>query len=321
MLPLLLLLAAMLLDWLVGDPRWLWRFLPHPVVLVGWLIKLGDRSFNRLRFADSTRARLGLATVLLAVLVAALAGGAVRRLADDTPQGWIAELLLVAVLLAQRDLFDHVRRVKRALETGGAEAGRIAVAEIVGRDTSRLDPFAVARAAVESLAENFSDGVVAPCFWYLLLGPAGMFAYKAINTADSMIAHKTPHYLQFGRAAARLDDWANWIPARLAALLLVLAALVMPGARPGAALVTAWREARHHRSPNAGWPEAAMAGALDLALSGPRSYDGEIVQEPWIGEGRARALPGDIGKALTLFAIACLWLALPVLAAVGWLVR
>src|SRR5262249_32885572 len=156
--------------------------------------------------------------------------------------GWIAELLLVAVLLAQRDLFDHVRRVKRALETGGVTAGRDAVAAIVGRDTARLDQFAVARAAIESLAQNFSDRVVASVFWYLPLGPAGMFAYKAINTADSMIAHKTPHYLHFGRAAAKIDDWANWIPARLAALLLVLAALAAPGAQPLAALQTIRRD-------------------------------------------------------------------------------
>ena len=321
MLPLLLLLGAMLLDWLIGDPRWLWRFLPHPVVMLGWLIRLCDKSFNRLRFSDSARRRSGALTVITVVGVAAVAGGAVRHVADSYRQGWIAELLLVAVLLAQRDLFDHVRRVKRALETGGVAAGRASVAAIVGRDTTRLDQFAVARAAIESLAENFSDGVVAPVFWYLLLGPAGMFAYKAVNTADSMIAHKTPHYLQFGRFAARLDDWANWIPARLSALLLVLAALVMPGAEPRAALRTALGEARHHRSPNAGWPEAAMAGALDLALSGPRAYDGELLPEPWIGEGRARALPRDIGRALMLFALACLWLALPIVAALGWLVR
>jgi adenosylcobinamide-phosphate synthase len=321
MLPLLLLLGAMLLDWLIGDPRWLWRFLPHPVVMLGWLIRLCDRSFNRLRFADRTRRRLGALTVLLVVGLAALAGGAVRELADSYPQGWIAELLLVAVLLAQRDLFDHVRRVRNDLVSGGVIAGREAVAAIVGRDTTRLDQFAVARAAIESLAENFSDGVVAPAFWYLLLGPAGIFAYKAVNTADSMIGHKSAHYLQFGRAAAKLDDWANWIPARLAALLILLAALVTPGAAPLAALRTAWRDARHHRSPNAGWPEAAMAGALDLALSGPRAYDGAILPEPWIGDGRARVLPRDIGRALALFAIACVWMALLLLAALGWLVR
>jgi adenosylcobinamide-phosphate synthase len=321
LLPLVMLLGAMLLDWLIGDPRWLWRFLPHPVVVLGWLIRLCDRSFNRLRHADRTRRRLGAITVLLVVGVAALAGLGVREIADRTAQGWIAELLLVAVLLAQRDLFDHVRRVRRALEQGGVTAGRDAVSAIVGRDSTRLDQFAVARAAIESLAENFSDGVVAPAFWYLLLGPAGIFAYKALNTADSMIAHKTPHYLQFGRAAARLDDWANWIPARLSALFLVLAALAAPGAQPLAAWRTAWREARHHRSPNAGWPEAAMAGALDLALSGPRAYDGQILQEPWIGEGRARALPRDIGHALTLFILACLWMALMLVAVIGWLVR
>jgi adenosylcobinamide-phosphate synthase len=321
LLPLLLLLAALLLDWLIGDPRWLWRFLPHPVAIVGWLIRIFDRCFNRLRYSNAARARFGFLTVLVTVALAAGGGAAIRHLTESRPLGWIAELALVAVLLAQRDLFDHVRRVRKALDTGGVEAGREAVQAIVGRDTDRLDRFAVARAAIESLAENFSDGVVAPVFWYLLLGPAGIAGYKAINTLDSMIGHKTPHYLYFGRAAAKLDDWANWIPARLSALLIALAALATPGAHPIAASRTAFAEARHHRSPNAGWPEAAMAGALDLALSGPRAYDGSFIQEPWIGAGRARVLPGDISKALMVFALACGLIALGLVAAIGWLIH
>jgi adenosylcobinamide-phosphate synthase len=305
LLPLLLLLGALLLDWLIGDPQYLWRVLPHPVAIAGWLITRFDRALNRLRYGDSTRLWFGALTVLVVVGLAAGGGEAIRHLTYSYPLGWIAELILVAVLLAQRDLFDHVRRVRKALDDGGVEAGRIAVQAIVGRDTAKLDVYAVARAAVESLAENFSDGVVAPVFWYLLLGPAGIAGYKAINTLDSMIGHKTPHYLMFGRVAAKFDDAVNWIPARLSALLIAVAATATPGARPLGAVRTAFRDARHHRSPNAGWPEAAMAGALGVRLAGPRVYHGVEVNDHWMGDGRSDLAAGDVRAALDLYRIAC----------------
>ena len=170
----------------------------------------------------------------------------------------------------------------------------------------RLDAYGVARAAIESLAENFGDGVVAPVFWYLLLGLPGLFAYKMVNTLDSMIGHKTPHYLRFGSAAARFDDLVNLLPARISGLLIAAAALFAEKGRPGRALAIMLRDARKHRSPNAGWPEAAMAGALGLALAGPRHYPEGAVVDPWVGDGTARAATSDIARALGLYKFACL---------------
>ncbi|HJU16520.1 MAG TPA: adenosylcobinamide-phosphate synthase CbiB, partial [Stellaceae bacterium] len=212
--------------------------------------------------------------------------------------------------------------VARALGRGGLAAGRQAVRHIVGRDPQRLDRHGVARAAIESLAENFSDGVVAPVFWYLLLGLPGLFAYKAANTLDSMIGHKGPRYRAFGWAAARFDDLMNFVPARISGLLLAAAALFAKNVRPDRAIVVMLRDARKHRSLNAGWPEGAMAGALGLALAGPRHYVDGVVADPWIGEGRARAAVPDILRALALYRLACLfegglligaWLALHVI--------
>ena len=193
----------------------------------------------------------------------------------------------------------------KALADGGLEPGRAAVARIVGRDPQSLDAHGVARAAIESLAENFADGVVAPIFWYVLLGLPGLLVYKTVNTLDSMIGYRNDRYRAFGWASARLDDVLNLIPARLAGLILVLAAPFVPKGRPVAAMVTMVTESGHHRSPNSGWPEAAAAGALGLALGGPRKYPGLVVDEKWIGSGRARAEIADIHRALHLFTVAC----------------
>jgi len=308
--PALLLVVALALDWLTAGFGWLWRALPHPVAWIGALIGGLERRLNRPfnddgRSVGALRAR-GALTALIVVGAAALAGWAIAYGGGLLPYGWLIELFAVTVLLAQRSLFSHVRRVGRALRLNGLEGGRAAVAHIVGRDVTALDEYAVARAAIESGAENFSDAVVAPVFWYLLLGLPGMLAYKAVNTLDSMIGYRTPRYEQFGKAAARLDDVMNFLPARLSALILTLAALVTPTANAWRALVTVLRDAKKHRSPNAGWPEAAMAGALDLALAGPRPYHGQMQPSPWIGTGRARATPHDITRALYLYVIACL---------------
>jgi len=219
--------------------------------------------------------------------------------------GWIIAAVVVALLLAQRSLFAHVGRVAEALKTGGLESARGAVAHIVGRDPETLDRHGVARAAIESLAENFSYGVVAPAFWFALLGLPGLFLYRCANTLDSMIGHRSPKYLHFGWAAARLDDLLNLVPARLAGCLIALAALMTRGARVGAAFHTMLADAGKHRSPNAGWPEAAMAGALGLALAGPRRYGGTLVQDAWLGAGRARAEAADIVAALRIYLAAC----------------
>ncbi len=296
----LLLLMALALDALVGDPRWL----PHPVRLMGWLTGLLDRLLNRDGLAEPFRLVHGAAAVPMVVGAAAAAAWYVERAAATVSWGWLAELALVAVFVAQRSMADHMTRVARALRQG-VLPGREAVRHIVGRDVSALDERGVARAAIESCAENYSDGVVAPLFWYLLLGLPGLAAYKAVNTMDSMIGHRTPRYRAFGMVAARLDDAANWVPARLAGLLIAAAACVLPGASPRGALRIMMRDARKHRSPNAGWPEAAMAGALGLALLGPRHYEGESSEGVWLGDGRAEATDADVRRANRLFAVAC----------------
>ncbi len=292
----MILALAMALDAALGEPRALWSRAPHPAVLMGRAVDALDRRLNR---GGHRRAR-GVAAVTLLVAGALAAGALVAALPTDLP-----DLLLAAILLAQRSLVDHVRAVARALRRSLPE-GRAAVAMIVGRDTAAMDGPAVARAAIESAAENFSDGVVAPAFWFAVAGLPGMLAYKAVNTADSMIGHRTPRHEAFGWAAARLDDLLNLVPARLSALA-ILAAHGTIG-RP-AALVA---DARRHRSPNAGWPEAAMAQGLGVALSGPRSYDGAMRDLPWInGSGDRAPDPATIDRAC-----AALWRAWAVVLAV-----
>jgi adenosylcobinamide-phosphate synthase len=289
-----------------GYPDALYRALGHPVTWIGRLIAALERGLNR----GSARRRrvagcLALAILLLAVGLPALGLTALAALAGPLP----ALLLLglaCASLPAQRSLHDHVAAVERALRTGGLDAGRRAVSMIVGRDPERLDEAAVCRAAIESLAENFSDGIVAPAFWIGGLGLPGGALYKAVNTADSMIGHRTPRYAAFGWAAARLDDGVNLPAARLAGLLIAGAA-ALRGADARGALRAMARDARHHRSPNAGWPEAAMAGALGLRLAGPRVYDGTLIPDAHMGDGRAETTAADIARALALYRTAC-WL-------------
>lgn len=281
-----LLIPALLLDAAFGEPRWLWSRLPHPAVLMGRAIDALDRRFNT---GDNRRFR-GIAATAALVCGAGLLGLAIAAL----PFGPLWEILLGAILLAQRSLADHVAAVAKGLRQGLPE-GRAMVARIVGRDTAAMDEPAVARAAIESAAENLSDGVVAPAFWFLIAGLPGILIYKVVNTADSMIGHRTPRHEAFGWAAARLDDVLNWIPARLTALMLMAA-----GWRRGMARIIL-RDAPRHRSPNAGWPEAAMAVALDIAVSGPRSYHGTLRDEPFVHpEGRRDAGPEDIDRAVEL---------------------
>jgi len=311
-------LLALALEALFGYPAWIARRISHPVAWVGALIAFLDRRLNRIEVdaADRRwRGRVALVLLLAATLAASLA---LAYLCRHVPFGWEIAGLAAASLFAQRSLHRHVAEVAEGLEREGLERGRALVARIVGRDVRFLDEAGVARAAIESLAENFSDGVVAPAFWLTLLGLPGIALYKAINTADSMIGHKTARYADFGRAAARLDDWVNFPAARLAAFLILGAALIVPGASARNAWRVLWRDARRHRSPNAGWPEAAMAGALGLRLSGPRVYEGEQAPEPWIGDGNELLGPEDIERALKLYRAACA--ALWALAAAGALV-
>jgi adenosylcobinamide-phosphate synthase len=296
--------VAIVVDGLAGDPRWLYGRLAHPVVIIGRTIGWLDHTLNR----GAGRRWKGAAAVF-AVTAAAIAIGFVAHRALDLlspPVRIIVEGAVASVFLAQRGLYDHVRAVAAGLERDGLAGGRAAVAHLVGRDPGSLDEAGVCRAATESLAENFGDGVIAPVFWYVLFGLPGIIAYKAINTADSMIGHRTERHRDFGWAAAWIDDGANWLPARLTGLLLALAALPMPGASIGRAWAAMMRDAGKHTSPNAGWPEAAMAGALDLALAGPRRYGDRTIDGAWMGDGRADLSAGDIRRALVLYGSACL---------------
>jgi adenosylcobinamide-phosphate synthase len=292
--------AALVVDRLVGDPRWLWQHVPHPVALVGRLIHRLEGKLNQSALPFAERKRRGvLAMAILAALGAAV-GLLFDRALASIPLGMAIEAVLVAVLLAQKSLIDHVSAVERALAAGDLAAGRESVSLIVGRDVSVLDEAGVARAAIESAAENFSDAVVAPALWYALLGLPGLFVFKIASTADSMIGHRSPRYQAFGWAAARLDDLLNLVPARLSAALIALAAL-LTGGNGKAALSTALRDASLHKSPNAGWPEAAAAGALGLALGGPRRYGEVNIDGAWLNaEGRHDAGHRDIRAALRL---------------------
>jgi adenosylcobinamide-phosphate synthase len=255
----------------------------------------------------------GALALALLVATGGAAGALLAWLCATIPGGVVLEVIAIAVLLAQKSLRDHVAAVASGLEAGGVSAGRGAVALIVGRDVAALDASGVARAAIESAAENFSDAVVAPAFWYMLLGLPGLLVYKIVNTADSMIGHRSERYAAFGWAAARLDDLLNLVPARLAALLIAAAALMGCSARN--AIAVAWRDAALHKSPNAGWPEAATAGALDLALGGPRRYGELAVDGAWLNRrGRAEAGVADIRSALRLIDRA--WLVLLVVTAI-----
>ena len=294
-----LLVPALLLDAAFGEPNWLWSRLPHPAVVMGRAVGWLDARLN----TGENRKAKGVLALLVLVVGAGLAGAVIAAL----PDGGLLEVLAAAILLAQRSLVDHVRAVGDALRLSLAD-GRRMVARIVGRDVTALDEAGVARAAIESAAENLSDGVVAPALAFLVFGLPGLMIYKITNTADSMIGHRTPRHEQFGWAAARFDDLLNWIPARVTAALILLT----HGRFDPAPVL---RDGPLHRSPNAGWPEAAMAVVLNVALSGPRSYNGVMTAFPWVWpEGRADPGPDQIDAACSalwrawagLLGLACL---------------
>ncbi|KTT73863.1 adenosylcobinamide-phosphate synthase CbiB [Sphingomonas endophytica] len=299
-------LAALAVDAAVGWPAWLYARVGHPVGGIARLIGALEARWNRPR---RPRRLLGVATIAIVVAVTAGIAALVEHLARVIGFGWPVVALLAWPAMAQRSLFDHVRPVAAALAACDLPAARRAVGMIVGRDTAALDEAGVARAAIESLAESFCDGVAAPLFWLLVGGLPGVWAYKAINTADSLIGHREARWRAFGWAAARLDDLANLIPARVGAVLICIAG--------GGGWRIMWRDARRHASPNAGWTEAAMAGALGLRLAGPVAYDGVLANKPWIGEGRSEPGAPDIRRALAVYVRACalLWI---VAGAVAW---
>ncbi len=302
-----LLAGALLIEAAVGYPPALFRALRHPVVWIGALIGCLDARLNRDGWPQTRRRLAGIVAIVgvLAITVLPAFGLQVAFLRWLGPAGVLPLAVLASSLLAQRSLHEHVGAVAEGQEKGGLDAGRAAVSRIVGRNPMALDEAGVVRAAIESLAENFSDGVVAPAFWCGALGLPGLVAYKAVNTADSMIGHRTPRHEAFGWAAARLDDVVNLPASRLAAGWIVLAAFVHSHARPGAAVRAVMRDAGRHRSPNAGWPEAAMAGALGLRLAGPRVYGTTLVDDAWMGDGRPAPTVADLRRALRVYRTAC----------------
>lgn len=296
-------LAALGLEAVVGYPDALHRRLPHPVAWIGAALDRLERRFNQPRFSDRARRTLGAFSLLLVAGAAALAGAGLQTLFVGSAWGLASFALVASVGLAQRSLFDHVAPIARALDQGDLAQARLAVGRIVGRDVEQLEASQVAAAGLESLAESFNDGVVAPAFWLLVAGLPGLFAYKAVNTADSLIGHMEPRWRAFGWAAARTDDLMNLVPARIAGLLIVLVS------RRG--LATMLRDAPAHASPNAGWPEAAMAGALQRSLGGPASYDGVATARPQFGRGLAPDA-ADLRRGLRVYLAACalMWAAL-----------
>lgn len=308
-----IMLVAMAIDALIGWPARLYAVVGHPVTWIGALIAKLDAWLNIEETDPGKRRLAGIAT---AVIVIAIAADLAWMISWFLPEGWIGVLIggvLAWPFIAIHSMHGHVRAVAQPLADGDLDGARGAVGMVVGRDPAQLDEPGVARATIESLAENTSDGIVAPVFWGTIFGLPGITAYKAINTLDSMLGHRSPRYEIFGWASARIDDVANLIPARLTGFLF---AIVSPNRR--AALGTMMRDARHHRSPNAGWPEAAMAGALDIRLSGPRVYADGVAEEPWVNGEAADPGPADIDRGLSLFRGALIALAVLVFIA-AWL--
>jgi adenosylcobinamide-phosphate synthase len=304
-------LLALSIEAAFGYSRALLRRIGHPVIWMGALIEFLDRRLNKEGDDAERRRRNGTLALVILLTIVVIITAFITHVADNGFMALIILAILAASLPAQRSLASHIGAVANALDVS-LDAGREAVTHVVGRDVAALDQAGVARAAIESLAENFSDGVVAPVFWTALFGLSGGAAYKAVNTADSMIGHRTARYEAFGSAAARLDDLVNWPASRIAAGLIIAAAYVSRGADANAARQAVVRDAKKHVSPNAGWPEAAMAGALGLQLGGRRIYDGVLVEDAFMGNGRRDANAADIRRALSLYrrALILQWLAL-----------
>ena len=291
---------ALAIERRLGYPQKLADTIGHPVVWFGKLISFCETRLNTDARTGPQRKLAGLVALALLLLCVLIVTVGIRTILSWLPFGWLVEMLLATAFLAQKELGRAVEAVSEALRQS-LSAGREAVSHVVGRDPQALDEAGVARAAVETLAESASDGVVAPWFFLVLFGLPGIAVYKAVNTADSMIGHLNDRYRDYGWAAARLDDVLNWIPARLTAMLITIACFFVPGASPSKAWATVRRDARKHESPNAGWPESAFAGALGFQLGGPRSYDGEMVDLPAFGTGKAALGASDIMLALLLY--------------------
>ncbi|MEM6827834.1 MAG: adenosylcobinamide-phosphate synthase CbiB [Pseudomonadota bacterium] len=306
-----LMLAALAIEAAMGWPDWLDRRIGHPVRWFGWLVTKLERASNRASLSRMVRIGLGGVVTVSLVAFAAAFAWTITRIVPEGPLGFAISALIVSTLIATRSLNDHVAAVQSAFSPNDLAPARIALSRIVGRETARLDEAAMARAAIESLAENTSDGVTAPVFWGVIFGLPGLFAYKAINTLDSMIGHRNERFETFGKVAARLDDLANLVPARLTGFLFGLCAWSFQS------IGVMLRDAKFHRSPNAGWPESAMAGALGVRLSGPRSYGAKTSKEPWLNAEATDPTMADLSRALSLYRLSMVGLAI-LLAGIGW---
>lgn len=293
-------LIAFCLDYAFGYPAPISRRIGYPVQWMGKLIAWLDKRYNRTDISRIGRKLFGLWALCILLLVTLVISLVISLILRALPFGWVLEAIVAVPFLAGRELRQMVARVGEALEISLVD-GRQAVGHIVGRDTAELEESGVAGAALESLAENASDGLFAPLFWLCVFGLPGVALYKAINTADSMIGHMNAKYADFGWASAKLDDWANWIPARLSAFIIALASLLTPDANASQSLSAAFRDAKNHKSPNAGWPEAALAGGLGLAFGGPRAYEGKIRDLPFMGNGRRDLTRQDIANGIELY--------------------
>lgn len=314
-----ILLAALIVDALFGEPTWIYRRVPHPAVLIGQLVGWLDHRFNRSDDRPERRRVVGIFTLIILILFCACIAVAIEVTIFAILPSFLSVVtlaLIASTQLAARSLLDHVKAVRSALLSSNIEDARLALSQIVGRDTKSLDQSEIRRAAIESLAENFSDGVIAPTFWFLISGLPGIVFYKAVNTADSMIGHRSDRYREYGWAAARLDDLLNWVPARLATGLIASAAFLVKGAASANAFKAAFRDASKHVSPNAGWPEAAIAGACGLKLGGPRNYGTEAMDGAWLGDGRSDVTDHDFKRALQIVQVS--WLVLLILALAYW---
>ncbi|WP_025899670.1 adenosylcobinamide-phosphate synthase CbiB [Sneathiella glossodoripedis] len=295
--------VALVIDLLIGDPKWLYRKIPHPVVLIGNFISTLEKHLLLMRSSWIVQVVLGTALVIVVVLITGFLGGIIASLLGSLPFGGILIAVVASTLIACRGLYVAVRQVRDGLSISLQKA-RMAVRHIVGRDPDSLNEAAVCRASIESLAENFLDGTVAPLFWFVVLGLPGLFAYKAINTLDSMIGHRNDRYEYFGKFAARLDDVANYIPARLTTVIIIFGAVFARKGDVRGAINATLADAGKHKSVNAGWAEAAMAGALGIALAGPRQYEGKVTTDHWMNEGgRKDCTLHDISAALALYRI------------------
>ncbi len=306
-----LLIAAILLDVAIGDPAWMYRYISHPVVYIGNIIDFFDQGLNHWKLGKTKLVLRGYMVLIMLFFIGLSIGVGLEYLFSLSLYLLPIKVLIISLLLAVRSLYSHVKQVYTALNQGLTE-GKAAVAKIVGRDVSKMTEISVTRAAIESLAENMSDGVIAPIFWYLIGGLPGLVAYKFINTADSMIGHKNFKYLHFGRAVALCDDLLNYAPARLTAFLFLIIALLGGGVAQAKALWKClWQDAVRHESPNAGWPEASMAVLMDIALGGPRFYGEKLVEAVWLNaDGRQILHRADIKQALKFYVMALFLLAI-----------